>query len=579
MKDDVSQARHCQARDWEHWVRAIRRNIGLANALFGERQAENGQLGRPAGVIGTVSGSAPAAAFWQHKLDASRENFKARTAISFHEDLPVNQAFGLLLLWHRLKPKLQDQEGALIAFVFGEGTRATPFTEAEGGQKPAISSFATSSKDGRRRFLSTVELAMRAFAPVEAFLRRSGFDGIVVKWGDEVQIPTRDLCGECELFRGADIVRFVSMMQMDEQNAANKDWVGVDESGTITAFIPRRPLAQMAPLAKRGLLQTRDGVLYGGVNLGSIALSRALLDVLWREFEADVLDPTADRKKRPDLDPQLFTALTIARIEDSAARQAAWQSALEQSEAMRELQANMPDVLDRLSRALARFAAEQGRAAKMVALDFEDQYWGDIGQHEQMYELYMSLNEPGARGDIARELAGIGGVDRDARGNLIVGESELGQAVRAENAVLIDTRVERGEIVDSVLIGSCCQKLTAHAAFDIQSRVPELTLAPRAGSYKVVSEKAVNAAAGERITTVVFEKSGPSTRSGESSGPNDIGRGNIEMQLMRVHETTDLRDKAKNYEAPIMGNPLSFGEAHRRVIRSDPATLQLLRRR
>src|SRR5205823_4103950 len=99
------------------------------------------------------------------------------------------------------------------------------------------------------------------------------------------QIPTRELSGADPLFRNADIVRFVSLRGMNADEAKNKDWLGVDERGAITTFIPRRPIEQMEALAQRGLLQRRHGQLWGGINLGSIAVSAAFLDCLLEEFK------------------------------------------------------------------------------------------------------------------------------------------------------------------------------------------------------------------------------------------------------------------------------------------------------
>jgi phosphomannomutase len=542
--DGILRGLAAEARQ-ELYVTAILRNIEHTERLFA--------AGRPAAVIGTVAGSAAAQAFWQRQLDRAQPSFRARQAISFHEDLPVNQAFGLLLLWQRLRGSLEAGEGALVAFVFGEGTRATPLTEAEGGQKPAIASFARVEQGPRGRALSTVELALRTFAPVEAYLRRSGFEGMVVKWGDEVQIPTRDLSGRDELFEGADVVRFVSLREMDADTAANKDWVGVDDQGVLTAFIPRRSIAEMETLADRGLLQRRGAALYGGVNLGSIALSRVLCERLLEEFSSEVNDPSADRRVRPDLDPQLFTALTIAAIADGEQRRRAWTEALAESAAMRELQQHMPDVLSRLRSALERFEEQQGRPLKMVALDFGDQYWGDIGQHRQMRSLYMALREPGPEGVIARALAGLGEVEADARGNIVAGSSRVGPGVELSGSVLIDAVVEQGQVVDSVLIGSRARALTAREAFDLYSSVSSLELAPGAGSYKVVSGDPLAVGPGERLTTVFLD-----------GGP----------QHLRVHEETDLRDRAASYDATVLGNRISFAEAHRRVLASDPAELE-----
>ena len=522
------------------FVEAIRRNIEATTSLF--------ETGVPPAVIGTVCGSATAQAFWQGRLDLMRPSFRARAAIAFHEDLPVNQALGLLLLWKRLSPHLRAGEGALVAFVFGEGTRATPFTEAEQGQKPAIESFVTEPSTGRR--LSIVELAMRYFAPVESHLRRSGFEGIVVKWGDEVQIPTRDLSGTDSLFEHADVVRFVSMRELDADRSANKDWVGVDANGRVTAFIPRRPLEQMEALADRGLLQRREGRLFGGVNLGSIALSRALLDALLQELAAEVDDPTADRRTRPDLDPQLFTALTVAAIADPGERDDAWSRAKQDSPAIARLVAQWPDVLTRLRRALDRFEARHGRPIRMVAMDFGDQYWGDIGQHAKMYEFYAALRDPGAQGRIARALAGVD-VLPDANGNLLVGNTRLGNGVIATRSVFIDAQIDAGEVDGSVLVGTRCGHLRARDAFDIGSTVAELRLEPRAGTYKVVSDAPVEVPAGQRCTTVFLPD---------------------ETLFVRVEETTDLRDRATTYDVPILGNAKSFAEIHAAVLATDPSS-------
>ena len=106
---------------------------------------------------------------------------------------------------------------------------------------------------GKERYLTMVELAIRYFIPVQQYLTRSGFEGLIIKWGDEVQIPTCDLSGQNpEIFGNADIVRFVSIQEMTTESALNKDWVGVNEKQHVTAFIPRRPLSDMEKLADSG---------------------------------------------------------------------------------------------------------------------------------------------------------------------------------------------------------------------------------------------------------------------------------------------------------------------------------------
>lgn len=526
-----------------NFVNDIKRNIANMETLF--------KTGSPASVLSIVSGSGSAQKFWAQRLTDIQGEFKARSTHAFHEDLPVNQAFGILLLWQRLRPKLQPNDSALIAFVFGDGTRSTPFTETECGQKPAMATFVRSSSP-HRPFRSTVELALRTFAPVEAFIRRSGFEGIVIKWGDEIQIPTRDLSGQDPLFANADIVRFVSMQAMTEDTAKNKDWVAVDAGGTVRGFIPRRPLSAMQELAKRGILRKNGTQLVGGINLGSIAISRALLDILLETFEQEVNDPTADRKQRPDLDPQLFTALMVATIDHSEEREQTWIRERKESPALEELEHQFPDIISRLRGALDRFQQRHGRPVRIVAMDFGDQYWGDVGQHRSMYAFYMALVQDGPSGEVARSLAGLSET-RDANGNILVGNTYLGEAVVAKNSIFIDAHIDEGNIEQSVLIGTRAGHLQARKAFDVQSTVKEMVLSPRSGTYKVVSRDPVHIELGGRATTIFLP-------DGEA--------------LYQITEDTPLKGSASAYSEPILENPMSFRDTHKIVSKADPETTE-----
>jgi phosphomannomutase len=528
----------------------VGKNIALAKVLFARGETPE--------LIATVSGSKPARDFWQTILDRARPSFKASTAMSFEENLPTNQAFGLLLLWQRIRPHLHTNRGALAAFVFGDGTRATPFTETDNAQKPAMATFVRDAeKGGQTRFLSMVELALHYFVPVQQFLRRSGFNGLVVKWGDEVQIPTRELTGADALFQDADIVRFVSMRTMNADEAKNKDWVGVDECGTITAFIPRRPLEQMEALAQRGLLQRRGGALWGGINLGSIAVSGALLDCLDEEFKHEVNDTRARREDRPALDPEFFTALAIAAIENSQACAEAWEQVCAECAEVRALTSRQPDLVPRLRRAIRSLEIRQKRKFKMVAMDFGDQYWGDIGQHAKIFDFYMALNEQGSAGETARAIAGLPS-HRDAQGNYIV-NSTVAPGVRVSNSVLINATItDRGTVERSVLIGTRAGKIEAREGFDVLSTVTDLRLEPRSGTYKVVANQPVHARPRERLTTLFLPPLGP--------------------RIFRVFEDTDLKNKAANYAVSILGNPLSFREAHAEMGAMETKILEKCRR-
>ena len=513
------------------FVVAVQQNIALTKRAI--------ETGNTPGTLAIVSGSESARNLWQKILDGAKDSLQAISAFSLHEDLPVNQAFGALLLWQRLRDVADRTRGTLAAFVFGSGTRSTPFTETDNAQKPAIMTPVRVMSDGKERYLTMVELAMRYFIPVQQYLTRSGFKGLVIKWGDEVQIPTCDLSGQNpELFGNADIVRFVSIQEMTADSAANKDWVGVNAQQEVTAFIPRRPLAAMDQLADRGLVQKWEGKLYGGVNLGSVAISYDLLDALLEAFKGEVNDSTANRNDRPALDPEFFTALTIAVMQDENERREAWHRAIQESKDVKKLSENMPDVLERIQKAIQTL----NRTLKMMALDFQEQYWGDIGQHPQIYDFYMGLNEPGAKGEILRALADIP-EQRDTNGNIIVGDSYISQNITVKNSVLINvTLTGQGRIEHSVLIGTRAGNIDMDNGFDVLSTSPSLQVSSRGGTYKVVSDVPVSVAEGERVTTLFMPTHG--------------------TYLMRVHEHTNLRDTATTYDVPIFGNPVSFKDAH-----------------
>jgi len=160
------------------FVAEVKKNIALTKRLI--------EAGKTPGTLAIVSGSESARNLWQKILDGAKSSLKAISVFSYHEDLPVNQAFGILLLWQRLRDTADRKRGTLAAFVFGSGTRSTPFTETDNAQKPAIVTPVRVVSDGKERYLTMVELAIRYFLPVQQYLMRSGFEGLIIKWGDEV---------------------------------------------------------------------------------------------------------------------------------------------------------------------------------------------------------------------------------------------------------------------------------------------------------------------------------------------------------------------------------------------------------
>jgi len=271
-------------------------------------------------------------------------------------------------------------------------------------------------------------------------------------------------------------------------------------------------------------------------------VSRLLLEALLSEFSTEVNDASADRKLRPDLDPQFFTVLMTALIDDDHERAETYAANVREVPALAKLDRTFPALLQRLRRVVTKFAGEHGRKPKVVAMDFGDQYWGDVGQHKDIRRFYMALNQADADGEIARALAGLTG-PRDARGNLISADSKLGPGVDVSGSVLIDCELTgTGSVKDSVLIGTRVRNIRAAKAFDVLSTAPALELAEGAGTYKVVSPEPLRVPENERVTTLFLP------------GGREV--------LMRAHEQLDLRDRQNNYETAVLENPLPFSEAH-----------------
>jgi hypothetical protein len=190
----------------------------------------------------------------------------------------------------------------------------------------------------------------------------------------------------------------------------------------------------------------------------------------------------------------------------------------------------------------------------MVAMDFGEPYWGDIGQHRQIRQFYMALLDPGPEGAIARAIAGID-VAPDEHGNRIV-NCKLPVGAKIENSVLVDCDVRRACDLDRcVLVGTRAGVVYGHRAFDVDSAVGVLRLAPGAGSYRVVDPKQVSVSESQRVTSLFLDP---------------VGAAPLHLW---VREDTDLRARKEQYDVPVLGNPISFAEAHARASALEPDEL------
>ncbi|MFW6131433.1 MAG: mannose-6-phosphate isomerase, class I [Candidatus Aminicenantaceae bacterium] len=547
----------------------IKRNIKLTWNLIKEKKVPS--------IIGTV-GNVSSQPFWNTIMNKAAKSFGSLKGVSLQEDLPTNQAFGLLYMYHNLKQKLSLYEkaisdfDALFAFVFGSGTRSTPFTETDCGQKPSIQG--TVKLD--HRYITVVELAMMHYISIQQYLKRSGFKGMVIKWGDEIQIPVIDLSRTDDLFKNADIVRFVNIREINTINAKHKDWVGVDQDGGVTMFIPRRPLEQMKKLADEGHIYKKKGTLFGGINLGSIAVSYELLEALFNEFKNEIFDKKADREKRPDLDPQFFTAICIALIKDENKRHTEWTKAKQTVKAIKKLADDMGDqIIERLRKVIDHFEQKHSRTVKSVAMNVKDLYWSDIGQHSHMFSFFMGINKEGFEGEIARALTGIKKLEdlkKDTHGNVFIGKSEVSPEIKTHNSILINSKIRgKGTISNCVFVETDTMDARAQMAFSYHSTAPSMILESYSGIYKILSNSPVHMKNGMRGTTLIIPDKGKHLEQG--------------LHLMQVHENDNLRDnniygkqqKDGTWPKPLYENKVTFAQAHSDMMNVSYKNLQIKR--
>ncbi len=381
-----------------------------------------------------------------------------------------------------------------MSLVFGEGRRLSPFTQALGNRKAAFTTPRLGARSGQ--FLNAAEVGNLYTNAWMHHLRRRGFGGVLVKWGDEAILPSvgLDEAGAARTLADVDVVRFVWRVRPTGTLAAQKDWFLIDrQSGLVTHVLPRQPLASLLDVLSRA------PAAEAAVNLGSLALTRDFLDAALAVFGREV-----ERAAALDWDPHFWVALLAASAESFLAYCDTQAAAGRPFTPPAGLSAAEVFLKTQEIRSLVRRA--RGRDVRIGTLDFGEALWLDFGLQSTLGEMLESLPRQTSRGALLRRAFGIP-ERRDERGNILV-ESSIPAGAKIEGSVLLRSALADAASVahGAVLIDSAVGRAAiAAGGAVIDSRIGRLELSGgNAIAFRVTAES-LDLGEGARAASVVID--------------------------------------------------------------------------
>lgn len=504
-------------------------------------------------IVVLISGSENDRRYWEERLKRTSPHIFAKDGsvriLSLCEKTDKKERagnfLGTLSAYSRMKKELAasgvdlKDTVTLIGMIFGRGERMSPFTQIEGGCKPAIASTAANFEiDNTKIPLSEIEESLMFFSPVAGYLEKRGFRGVLDKWGDETEIPSIDLgCipGDENILKTCDIIKFISVVEITETRAKEKDWVAYNEVGNILTQVSRSDKKTVISGLKKSGAGSR-----AGISLGPVAVSYDVLDIALEVF--------ADEIKKPgvyfDFDPYLLKAFAFK------GDRAKWDAALMGDKALLSLagpDGMVPDLFEKVCKVRETFRDKYGRELNLKTLDLgSDIFWLDMGQHDHLREKYLSLNDKSSSGTIARRIENIPD-KRDENGNIIA-NSRIALGISVKDSVIINSNIDgTGTITNSVIKDSTLGDVEITGSF--------VVLSHRTGRTVMKKHSGIYRSLGSKLDELVLEEGMRHGTLLTDDGP--VG--------MLVSETTDLRDKKNTYDVPIFGNSMSFMEAYDRM--------------
>ncbi len=497
-------------------------------------------------LVTVVSGTETDRMYWQeHFNKTSRDVFRrdgTTSTISISEITRKGNFLGTINAWNLTKQAILKDGGnfpsiSLMSMVFGEGKRLSPFTQALGNRKPAFPTPMWGAYS--KTYLRMADLSNLYNNILTNHLEQSGFQGYVVKWGDEAIIPGLKWNAKKNEYFGVDAIRSVFKTDVTPDLAREKDWVLTDTRTGLMRFQYSR---QDINSLKQRISELGEGSYDFGVNLGSLALSYDFLEIAAHVLQDDVADP----RKWVDWDPYVWIALFCRDKSE-------WEAELSYEDrcgktGIRDLEARYPDFYIKISKVRAALEAKTGRSFTVRVLDFGDILWTDYGLHLSLRKSLDLLTTDFVEGRVSRELFGIANV-RDQKGNIII-RSSIPEDADIQRSVIVDTIIKDPSTIihEGVIVGGRHKHLfmpfggsALFCAADTMKFIGMHGVAFRSiGSEITILD-------GGRHTSLFFP----------------------EIIENMVSNETILDYSGKNYYAPVLGNHLSFEEAGKLMAKMD----------
>lgn len=426
-----------------------------------------------------------------------------------------------------------DSIEQLVMFV-GTGSRLSPITQSLRNMKAAL---LLPSGDATRAGLTVGEAAVRSSAPWIRSLRAGGFTGLVVRWGDEIIVPSTPLATHPGQFSDVDAVRFGYYARPTELLASQKEWLLADEHDNVYAELPRQPLDRLLDQVSR-----YRSVKALHVNLGSFAISYALLDALGAAFG----DLVGADEIAANWDPYLWMALHSSSLVEWESDCRAGRTEVPRDFA--QLVEAIPDFWRRTQEAKRLLSAKTGRAFATRVLDFGDPYWFDAGNHASLRSGINDIFSPGRDGETIRAFLELPG--ELAEGGSLVLNSQVVPGVELNNSILIGSEVgDAASFLDRTIV--------------INSRVGRLRADP--GSVVIECVSPTLEIDGPESFAVRLEESAH-VRGDEITAGVPTARGSVRLSHFDPYLVIDNT----RFETRLWANPFSFEVASGLVSDRDP---------